>query len=82
MPEATFIEHEPEPIDARGLAADLDAVEVLARAVLEAHRRYDRLETVIASEALRDLVEFCGLADVIEIDMPAHGSDGSDGSDA
>ena len=67
MPES------PEPLDASHRPADLDVVDLLARATLEARRRLDRLE-VLLNEELRDLVELCGLEDVIA--APPRAGDG------
>jgi ABC-type transporter Mla MlaB component len=51
--------------DVTGVAADLIAVDVLARLALALRRRGERLELFGASEELRALVRFMGLAEAL-----------------
>ncbi len=51
--------------DLTGVAADAIAVDVLARLALALRRRGERLELCGASEELRALVTFMGLAEVL-----------------
>jgi ABC-type transporter Mla MlaB component len=48
-----------------GVAPDAIAVDALARLALGAHRRGCRVRLCGASEELRELVEFIGIADVL-----------------
>lgn len=56
--------------DVSAVPADLDALDTLARARLEARRRGVRLVLRGASDDLRCLLELAGLADVLEVDPP------------
>jgi hypothetical protein len=52
--------------DASGLVADAATVDALARMQLDAGRRGAEIRLVGASEALRGLIAFMGLADVLK----------------
>ena len=64
---AVVAEHAPELVlcDVGGIAADAVAVDALARMQLAARRNRCTVHLLNASDALRDLVAFMGLRDVL-----------------
>ncbi len=64
-PGASVREGEALRCDVTGVAADAVAVDVLARLALALRQRGERLELCGASEELRALVAFMGLAEVL-----------------
>jgi ABC-type transporter Mla MlaB component len=64
-PDARMREGDALRCDVTGVAADVVAVDVLARLALTLRRRGERLELCGASEELLALVTFMGLAEVL-----------------
>ncbi len=59
---------DPIDCDVSGLAADAVAVDTLARLQLAAQRLNVELRLRNASSELRELLAFCGLADVLRVE--------------
>jgi hypothetical protein len=57
------------PCDVGALAPDVLTVEALARLQLEARRRGHEIVLRGASDALVDLLELCGLRDVLRVEV-------------